>query len=573
MVSKVAVIALVAIIAVPIMLGYAMNLDQVTETDYKTSGESVNVTPLLQQDTGYTYAYASISEMNTDNFTLSGVANSYPEYVSKTHTKSSIYMRDYFNTVAQVGIDYHLNESYYMETYITDYPSGQYMSMGIYGDNNGNMQLYATVTRPIVYKYVDDTHTLTYSYLYNGSVITGSYTNDDIMLRFTHYGGFVPNDHGFSQGYPKTDVDLSYHPGWVDIAAGFRLPAIAANSMYLGETHTKPLVQFPAGTVSYIITIDLSSITDPNYKFGITSDMMLEKTTVDGVVTWTVKNRPAISPPVMDEQVIYYDPNSSNNTYQFVVWTDINGGTPSPDLPGYNIYTVHRELRYVGAWPTLIGEANYYQTYDFETEITATNPRVTSVQFGGYAAYSPIMRIDQAYYRAMEYPVMTNQIYNPADFKTNPSTTINNPIQYGSSITFGGNTYEVSKGNITLGTHKIPVNGLVLSSVPNPEGGYDNKIGNTVISTTAAPSTITFNGQWSASISTTAQQEYEYTKTEWIAGGFAWDGIDQNFLMVGLITCLGVFVALGIYARRSGARVLPLMVVCGGAALLFFVML
>lgn len=98
-------------------------------------------------------------------------------------------------------------------------------------------------------------------------------------------------------------------------------------------------------------------------------------------------------------------------------------------------------------------------------------------------------------------------------------------------------------------------------------------INNVVVSTTPEPSTITFNGKWSLSIITTSQEQYEYTKTEWIAGSFAWDGIDHNFLMVGMLTCLGVFIALGIYGRRSGAKVLPLMLVCGGAALLFFVML
>ena len=190
-----------------------------------------------------------------------------------------------------------------------------------------------------------------------------------------------------------------------------------------------------------------------------------------------------------------------------------------------------------------------------------------------YAAYSPTMRVDAAEYRAMEYQIINGRTYSPADFKTNPSTTIDNIQIYGSSLDFGGNTYTVSKGSITLGTHQIPVKGLVLSSVPNSSGGYDNKIGDTVISTTAAPSAITFNGKWSASISTIGQEQYEYTKTEWIAGGFAWNGMDQSFLMVGLITSLGVFIALGIYARRSRASVWPLMLVCGGAAALFFIML
>jgi hypothetical protein len=200
-------------------------------------------------------------------------------------------------------------------------------------------------------------------------------------------------------------------------------------------------------------------------------------------------------------------------------------------------------------------------------------PELPGLAVGGYSLYSHTFRVDAAEFKAFEYPIIEDMTYSPAAFKTNPSTTINDPVSYGPSFEFGGNTYNVKKGNITMGNHDIPVKGLVLSSVPNPEGGYDNKIGNTVISTTAAPSAITFNGKWSASITTTAQEEYEVTKTEWKAGSFAWDGMDQNFLMVGLLASLGAFIALGIYARRSRATIWPLLIVCGGAALLFFVML
>ena len=168
------------------------------------------------------------------------------------------------------------------------------------------------------------------------------------------------------------------------------------------------------------------------------------------------------------------------------------------------------------------------------------------------------------------------QVWNtrPAQFKTNPATTIKDVYLYGSSLTFAGNTYTVSQGNIMIGSHKIPVNGMVFDSIPNQDGDYVNRINGTVISTTAQASTITFNGQWSASVSTEEQELITYTKTEWVAGSFGWDGIDTNFLMVGLITCLGVFIALGIYAKKKGSGgLIPLMIVVGGAAMVFFVML
>ena len=90
MVSKIAVMAIVGIIAVPILLGYALNLEQTTETDYRDAGDSVNVTPLLQSDVGYTYAHPDIFQMNS-TFTKNDVKID-PTYESYTNTASSIKM-------------------------------------------------------------------------------------------------------------------------------------------------------------------------------------------------------------------------------------------------------------------------------------------------------------------------------------------------------------------------------------------------------------------------------------------------------------------------------------------------
>ena len=64
-----------------------------------------------------------------------------------------------------------------------------------------------------------------------------------------------------------------------------------------------------------------------------------------------------------------------------------------------------------------------------------------------------------------------------------------------------------------------------------------------------------------------------YNTTQWNVGSFGWNGMDENFLMIGLLTSIGVFIALGLYVRRPGASLWPLRVVCGGAVLFFFVML
>ena len=568
-VPKVAVIALVAIIAIPILLGYAMNLTEVTESDYKGSGDSVIVSDLLMNGMDYTTAHGNIYQLNT-NFMMGGI-KSLPLYENHTSANTNLYSR-ILSVAAMDSTDYDLWDYYNWGINVMDSTSTTYLRMSIYKVSGGTETSYGYQNNIINASYDAQTNTLYYSYIvYSGLytfVNTSSFTDDHIRLKFTYYGGFDPSDNVTMWGASVND-DPSLYSGYVDFAAGFRIldHKQAVNQPYIWTEWPAGSVIFPTDTKTALITIDLDSITDSNYsvRFG-SPGYYLNKTTTAGTVSWQI--------------VDYYDPTytidlyynqSGGNTYQIYMYTD-NDRTPS-GTPGYYNYTRHVEYRYVGDWPDLIGEANYYLKFDY----TYTSLDDEYPNFGGFAveaSITPIMRVDDAEYKALSYQVIKNEEYDPSVFRTNPTTTISNINKFGSSLSFGGNTYTVSnEGKITISGHEIPVNNLTLSSVPNSSGTYDNKIGNTIISTTATPSKITFGGSWLATISTQSLESYTYTKTEWIAGSFAWDGMDQNFLMAGLITSLGVFIALGIYGRRSGARVLPLMLVCGGAALLFFIMI
>lgn len=555
MVSKVAVIAIVGIVAIPILLGYALNLNEVTETDYKITGDSVNVTPLLQNDVMYTYANADIYQLNT-KFYIGSNTKVIPLYNNLTTTKSSYPLAETtYDDHTFAAYDQSLDYDLFYEQFDYDFTTSQLQAQ-IYGMSGGTEQLLHTVAYIHSIRYDKSDGSYKYEYYSSGSTNTNTGTAQLTRMVLTTISGIA-------------DVYLAYSStsSYVDFSAGFTF-RYAPSTGLPGENYHSSTISTPTYTKSALITIDLSSITEDNFAFMV-GYCYVEKTTTDGIVKWMVKPRASVTQQVIEPAELYYDQTSTNNTYQLKYWTE---DQPIPGAPASQAYTRHLEFRYVGGWPSLIGEANYYNVTDVQYKVSS--PLFSGIPIGGgYAAYSPTMRVDAAEYRAMEYQIINGRTYSPADFKTNPSTTIDNIQIYGSSLDFGGNTYTVSKGNITLGTHQIPVKGLVLSSVPNGNGEYDNKIGDTVISTTAAPSAITFNGKWSASISTISQEQYEYTKTEWIAGGFAWNGMDQSFLMVGLITSLGMFIALGIYARRSRASVWPLMLVCGGAAALFFIML
>lgn len=556
MVSKIAVTALVLIIATPILLGYAFNLTEVTETGYKANDDSVNVTPLLKSGERYTSAAADLYSINTDFVWSAGnEAHIKPIYTTKVD-KSSLPM-ERFDFVAG---------DYYSSAFKFSNYHYFYYQNNMDGSGSITFNLLNAADNSVLASYPQ-------IYTWDWDLQRGTVQFTDTSLNRSEITITNPQDRGFQfvpvGGYSSTGyaerLSISGTSRSVDFSSGY----------YFTNTRTMIKVGLPEKTKSMLMTINLNSITASTYSFDLRFDntdvyVTLNKTTVGGVVKWSVKDYYSGN-TIIDN--LYYDPMNSDNTYQLYYYTD-NIYLNSND----NLYhgDSHLEFRYVGSWPTLIGAANSYLTYNYDKESSSAYKfdRV-GLLIGKYSTLTrtPTIRMDQAIFSAFTYEVMEDVNYSPSDFRSNPCTTINNPQIYGTSLTFGGNTYVISDGKISLSGHEIPVKGLVLSSIPNDLGTYDNKIGNTVISTTAQPSSISFNGQWSASISTQSMESYTYTKTEWNAGSFAWDGIDQNFLMVGLITCLGAFIALGIYIRKTGKGLMPLLIVCGCAAGLFFCMI
>ena len=98
MVSKIAVMALVAVVAVPILLGYGMNFETVQETRYESDGDPLNVTPLIRSGTEYTYVNSNSYELNARDIWplgtpgVPGMQGFYPDYVKTTTADSSIKM-------------------------------------------------------------------------------------------------------------------------------------------------------------------------------------------------------------------------------------------------------------------------------------------------------------------------------------------------------------------------------------------------------------------------------------------------------------------------------------------------
>lgn len=576
MVSKIAVIALVAIVACPILLGYALNLEETTVTDYRPMDDSVNVTPLLQNGTEWSYADADPAQLNNPTTSFgdnSNIGRVVPYYNTISTVKTTTPLLTSVIGSWGGGVAYNMQDYLNYDVLIYyDVSPTNYVTAEFYDSSN---TLLLTINYLTHFNYDAASNNIVYS-AYSSSAV-----GSPIIMNLFALNANLLDHISYTVVGGNKQLDYSYilkssNPYYADISGGW----------YFGKYPNQPphyKINLPQNTNSLLYTINLDSITAPNYSvcmYMYPIYYLFSKTTTGGVATYTLQSLTAAVPDGRIDFELYYDPARSDNTYQFYYQVE----KVSEDSTS-KYYNEHIECRYVGGWPAVIGEANAYLTYSGDVSYTSTiyAPDIAlNLQFFATnsigdpnATRTPTMRVDSATFRAFEKPVIENQEYDPAVYRTAPATTLGGDYINGYSFTFGGNTYLLdSENKITIGTHKIPVKGMVLDSIPAEGGGYDNRINGTVISNTASPSTIIFNGKWNASISTQSMESYTYTHTDWKVGEFAWDGIDQNFLMVGLITCLGVFIALGIYARKKGSGgLIPLMIVTGCAAAVFFIML
>lgn len=529
MVSKIAVIALVLVVAVPILMGYGLNIETETHTTYTEDLEKTNVTPLIAQSEEYRYVVADAYSLNTQPDLYQA-----PIYVKHSSAYSSLYFH---------------------QSYARDWNGGAYFA-------TANFQyFYLETWATHVSAYVDEGSG---SYPIINDVTAVSYGIDDDKLHVIHGGdesvfigggstvialvpgtGFVTGDM-YEYTMPKTAYDDPAQAAaqglFVDISAGFYIPSYAFSVSHLFST--------PAPSSEQIITLDLSV---PAH------DLIIQ----------TYSN------------CIYLDSTGSGwSIYTQPAW-NLNEWEHVADLP-FSVYQflLNKQdftINYVGDWPDDIGLANSYRTWGpFPAKGDNEDTRYIMFRFptGQPDSNSPIIRIDVAKLRSVTYSVINDATYNPSTIKpVNPSTTINGIYNTGTSISFGGNTYAASAGNITVGTHQISLQGCKFDSVFNGVN-YDNRINGNVVSTSAVPSTITFNGTWGiADITSTSMVSADVTDTKWIPGSFAWQGVDTNFKLAGLMASLAIFIALAIYGRRSGSNVLPLLLICGGAAFVFLLMI
>lgn len=558
MVSKLAVTAIVLLISVPILLGYAMAFEDVEHASYNPT-DTKNVTDLIANDSTYSYMSANSYAINSKvwcdysvnyNPDLVSYSTLYPIYRDISSTYSAVPMA---RTTMLPSVFAYSNYSYANIRLTDQISADSHMTITIHGGSRDG-QSYNTFVGLVYYPSTSQGTIFTYDYNTgrDGSFSATSITSIDIS-RGSYTGG-VQFDYLRADGSSDNtyaDITMGYNPYVSDVSVNNTfvttewVPSLHS-SYILITADLRDLTPWSNGNLVNVgFQLNAWSYGDERNEFYNLAKLQVQQ--VNGA--WAINGTP-----------MYRSDNPDKNVWQFMI---TNG----------NI-----DAAYIGEWPSVMGAAYSYQTISVPFESQAPNDDIQTVSF---SKTSPTdnerVRIDAATARSSPYPVIRDLEYSPTMLNASAGgyeTTISKIGQSGTSLEFAGNTYAIVNGSITVGSKKLPVEGLTFRSEKQDDNSYVNYIGGVELaSPTGSVPTITFNGTWAAIVQTTFMDREITTVTEWIPGEFAWNGADESFALMGLLTCGAVFVGLGMYGRRSGAKVGMLMMITGCAALIFLAMI
>ena len=553
MVSKVVVAALVIIVAAPILIGYGSAFEERQHSAWAEK-DTVDMTDMLVNDTSYTYVLADSYLLNSKVIVpygsgAPGTYQTYPEYVDM-NISSTLY-----TTGPPLG--FFQGNDMLGTYYFTDPGGGAIVSVYKYLDLafiTGTGSASVSVT-------FNDNTTATYTFYslyYDNGVLFGTYVNPpSIVQPFPFAWNNVKSINILSLSNTSAIMyhitDLSGSQSTVDISDGwyniYNKDAPNGLDRSAWQLQTDSLANYYCMTVNFYDNYGTYEFMPISTIAAVAPLQMVYALDGNGKQTMTVNGETIYCPGVGDDEVIY----------QIIF-----------DTKGYRV-------DYIRTWPGAYGIAQYYSYVEIPYNVqvgTLEGYEMRGILLPAVVNVDTTYRMELASVRSMPFPVINTQTFTPSEISLKDSNmvTLSKIGMAGSSVTWGGQTYTVTDGKITVGNTAMKLDGIRFSSHYDGSN-YTNYINGAEVSTTATAPSLQLGGIWDAIVENTTLQYEVWTQNDWIAGKFAWNGVDSNFALMGLVTCAAVFVGLGMYGRRSGAKVGKLMIICGCAAFVFLALM
>ena len=616
-------IALTLIVACPIGLGYVFALDQEEITVWESTSESNLTEILLNSDTEYYIGWEGPT--NNSQIYYREYMQGYwidsimaPDYVSTGSTYTSLPVYD------EISGDITLTSPVSMNVAINPLPYGGVQSHGLGDDLLYDLPVmdYYYVGFPQLSQgelYNDGVSVLTtlgigsLEFVRNGgaswSVETGgtTYTVDafsvlsDRQQNYTVWGrNYTPinisGDYVSAIGPGLTGVKVVHHNGSVDYVV-----IEGATSLLKTPSNYAVVDGVLYDSVSQLSIVRPAGVSILQY----TATTAVEGEYADVSAGWTVpesgnpfspywyngQTNASVSMCVHIEEGrdVFLEPRASvSDTEPWVhiirgsdgvvtVAHDVDGDTVSVVLGEYSdLYvTITKESFIVSgipSWPAMGTAPSTLHTVTLDHDLQDDFNLVEIAVPGNY--YEDVrLRVDSAQIVAGTFPSTKDYTLNMnALFPAKSySIDIHSIGVYGDSLTLAGVSLPVTNGTVTVHDRTIALRGANISCIDRDgDGIYVTSIGTEEVGTTTGPGSIYLEGEWSLTATAYMLEEVTSTQLRWQPGEFGFD--KTGFIVVGLIACLGAFVGLGMYGRRSGAKVGMLMLICGGAAMVLLMM-
>ena len=530
-VKVLAAIALTVIVAMPIGLGYMMNINEVSYNEYEQNG-TTNITDMINNSTSDVFTlYTGIDNNKLCND--GGVPMSL-DFVTSGSTYTSVYKYTVTSTSTSnlPAGNTTLTSSYYWKFVI----SNNYCRGYGWTDSGGNSH-------------------------FNAIAATAPATNVTFERLAT---GFYMD----SFDYPIAPLDVTNFYVYLITSGPGTTSFLSAKYAYQAAGWHAPGTPGTPKSTDYWYNVQNNQ--------SITMMVDLKETSQ----TYLYPRHGGSSS--YGKQALGIDKEASGNVKVYT--TDSNGAIiESDDLGNYEYVrlTIGSDNKVLveglSRWPSFNDKINAINSFELTADFKTNGQPINQINFTqpGTNTGANIFRVDSTSIKSGTYPVVNNGTINPQVLNpnlVNSEMKISNVMIPGSSITFAGETFTVSSNKtINVSGYTVNVDGATFRSVTEDGVTWSHYIDGHLVDQSGSISSIDLNGTWSAIYKLSNLDMSSVTRDQWQAGSFAFD--QETFALVGLITCGLATIGLGLYGIRSGTKMLWLMLVTGGAALIFMFMI
>lgn len=604
--SRLIAIALLAMLVIPIGMGYVMAFDEVEKEGWRTT-EKVNLSEqILNHETPY-YVNSNAPMYNGVLFSnvVGSLGISSPDYLVSSSTPSSIPINDVVQSyiIPSTG-----SNSVWSSVFIT------YNGATIADDNNNSLSgsdVYRVTASSGFEVFTNLTQVL--------PIIEGTANPTQIYLMRTSDGQVTMQ----ASGYPSVVADsftLRFLGGTTYTVTPYNATEISTTFAYVEPNFPYATrLEMIDGTVQYItlgyftkngsVISQGSTVIDGVNKVYVTpvSNTSIQTLTSTGIyadpaygwrwpanaqwsaftsadsITMYVDLPPNAGSFVMD--LSPYDSGINTDALQIAVSGGVTtatyaspaGVTTSSTIgkyPALQIVISSDSVQVSGimSWPPMYSQPVLVNSHTFDRGGDTVDYLLMRSIDENYFAF----RVDTVEILGGYFPSTLDYELSPGELLPGQSYSIELPAIgiYGSSITIASGETSV---NYTVESGEITVDGVdirlldALFSCTLGDGSYSIAINGEEILTGTDPMTITFGGEWSTTVTLYKMESVTSTSLEWIPGEFVFEAEDAA--LVGVITCAAVFIGLAMVRPFSGAKLIMLGIICGCGAIIFLIIL